>query len=705
MAEFIIRIVATLGIGFGLVSKNAMTTDTAAKAAGVLCTIWLMIHLLERRGLRTSGLSSLVAIIDCVALAFALAAIGKVGSFAFLCLIPCAVAVAKHGVQPSLLAPLSGCAIYSAGQYSAQPLSQPLLLATSAGVAVMVYVCTPKIKIVEHVVEREVQVQAPADGIIIDPDFAQQHFELREKYRQLRSHYQNLEERSRIDRVRAQIVEAALASGDTLQIRLTQKLRELTGLSAVSLYTVSESNDQMIVRATSGDLPARMATTSVPIQGAFGETGIRNRFDQWLRSIKTTEDASVSKSVLLKNGAKVVGIICLTDAYTEHIEKGLRIAELAAPTVAQFLEDEDTTDKLTHRARQAELIYDLATVTSGSESTLNLLRRVVREFWPTQQFDHLSIQLRDGDQSLTAASEGVSTNLFSAIHFGPQAGLAGWIQAGAPEVHIADTSTDDRIDRKVALQKRIGSYAVVPIWMGQDVLGFLCAGSHRAGAIDLQEMEALRTIAAEVGHAVSRLENQSTGAGGLMTPSEFFEKVQASTEGCLVKFEPLHVDSLVQDFGKSTVDHALATFARKLKSMMPSGALVCRRSEGDYLAFLPDTQEPFARNWANQVCVTASLIALKAPDGKTRVPLGLQAKVSEYSVREPVATPATTTAVVAMPPVESVDGRAVVTFSPQRVSPEEQAKVIRGVPRREHAMAGESSARKFALSPFENSKT
>jgi hypothetical protein len=87
------------------------------------------------------------------------------------------------------------------------------------------------------------------------------------------------------------------------------------------------------------------------------------------------------------------------------------------------------------------------------------------------------------------------------------------------------------------------------------------------------------------------------------------------------------------------------------------------------------------------------------------VPLGLQAKVSEYSVREPVATPATTTAVVAMPPVESVDGRAVVTFSPQRVSPEEQAKVIRGVPRREHAMAGESSARKFALSPFENSKT
>jgi len=704
MAEFIIRIVATLGIGVGLVSKNAIPLDLAAKAGGVLGTLWFLVYLLERRGLRSTGISSVVAMLDCVFLAYGLGTIGKIESFAFLCLIPCALAVAKHGVQPSLLAPLSGCAIYSAGQFSPQPISQPFLIATSASVAVLVYVCTPKTKIVEHIIEREVEVPAPADGIVMDSDFAQQHFELREKYRQLRSHYQNLEERSRGDRVRVQIVDAALASGDTLQVRLTQRLRELTSLTAVSLYTASESNDQMIVRATSGDLPVRMTTTAVPIQGTFGETGIRNRFDQWLRSIKTTEDTTISKSVLLKSGSKVIGVICLTDPFSEHLEKGLRIAELAAPAVAQFLEDESHSEKLERRARQAELIYDLATVVSGSESVLNMLRRVVREFWPTQQLDHLSIHLRDGDQSLIAASEGVSTDLLGAVHFGEGQGFGAWLRAGTPEVHIVDTSTDDRVDRRVALQKRIGSYAVVPIWIGQEVFGVLCAGAHRSGAIDFQEMESLRTIANEVGHAVARLEDLSQGSAGLMTPSEFFEKVQSATTGCLVKFEPLHLDTLTQEFGKSTIDHSLATFARKLKSMMPSSALVCRRNEGDYLAFLPETEEPFARNWANQVCVTASLIALKSPDGKTRVPLGLQAKVSEYSVKE-TTTPSPTLVSAPIPVAENVDGRAVVTFAPQRVSAEEHSKVIRGVSRREPVMATGSTARNFALSPFENSKT
>jgi hypothetical protein len=61
---------------------------------------------------------------------------------------------------------------------------------------------------------------------------------------------------------------------------------------------------------------------------------------------------------------------------------------------------------------------------------------------------------------------------------------------------------------------------------------------------------------------------------------------------------------------------------------VPSGSLICRRDDGDYIVFLRGQNEETARVWANEIVATAALVPLTTLDGRNRMPMALRAKVA-----------------------------------------------------------------------------
>jgi GGDEF domain-containing protein len=131
-------------------------------------------------------------------------------------------------------------------------------------------------------------------------------------------------------------------------------------------------------------------------------------------------------------------------------------------------------------------------------------------------------------------------------------------------------------------------------------------------------------VAAELSRAFERISGAK--AGGLMTPHEF-SKATAGREGALVYLEPLRKEQMITNYGFAAYEEALRKLAHQVRAKLPEGCCLCRRDQGDYLAFL-DTTEEFARAWANEVAASASFIALTSSETAKRVPLALRAKVA-----------------------------------------------------------------------------
>jgi hypothetical protein len=87
-------------------------------------------------------------------------------------------------------------------------------------------------------------------------------------------------------------------------------------------------------------------------------------------------------------------------------------------------------------------------------------------------------------------------------------------------------------------------------------------------------------------------------------------------------------EELADTYGRPAVEHAVRRLAVRLRTELPQGATLTRRNEGDYVAYIPSSDEDYVRRWANSATALASLIALRTPDGRTRIPLALRAKTA-----------------------------------------------------------------------------
>lgn len=621
MVELIVRWALAAGVaalGYG----GVLPWSLAWRVAVLSATLALVQALVARRGLRGPGVASLFAVLDAGMLAVGVASAQALEPLGFLVLIPCAYAVARHGASSALLAPVAVSLVVAAHNVFAREPMGPIGLAQLAGVLIVGLLLNQG-RIVLTVEQAPAVPEVPSPVTEPEPSG---FLELRENYRRLRDHCLHVERRAQRDQLTATLVDAMFSSGDRLPHRLAQRLRELTGVEGVVVATAAQLMDSMVVRAVSGEVDAPLRTVRFPVPSSWPEAQVRQAVSALLDTLPEANGRRRCANVVLKAHGRVLGVVCLSDPEPERLREGLERAEAAAGIVGKLLFEDVESEHLRVRARCAELLYTVATVSAGSTTPAAMAARIVRELGDLVDVDHLAIWMRDGDDAISLASCGARCPLLEAMSFATGPGLAGWYGVGMPELWLMDTAEDARCPRAEAVKRRTGSYLAVPISFDEVPFGFLTAGTHRAGGLDLGAVETLRTLAAEMGQALARL--QGVDRGGLATPTEFQQRVNEQGDGCLVVLEPLRRVELTEQYGAPVVETALRTLSRRVRGRLPAGGFLCRRNEGDLVAFLPDCAEPFARQWANEVASLAAMIGVGTPDGRSRDPLGLRARVA-----------------------------------------------------------------------------
>ncbi len=299
--------------------------------------------------------------------------------------------------------------------------------------------------------------------------------------------------------------------------------------------------------------------------------------------------------------------------------------------MSQVLKKDDESRRL----REAEVLYGVASVSLGAESKQNLITRVLREIGDAIQVDHLAGFVVDGTDARLVTTVGASHRIMDHLSFAYGAGVTGWLATQSPEVIAPDALDDDRIDRAVALKSRIGSLAVIPIMDGDVALGFITASTHRVGGIDRARLETLRAVTAELTQALIRQEPGVDAPLGAMTPTEFYATFRKGGAGHFVYFDIVNREPLQKEFGKPAIDAAMRKITHRLRMRLPSGGGMCRRDEGDFVAYLSGMTDDTASRWGNDSAGLLNGLHLTTPDGRHKLGFIIRAKVAPFAPQKP----------------------------------------------------------------------
>ncbi|MBS1723958.1 MAG: GAF domain-containing protein [Armatimonadetes bacterium] len=622
MFELVLRI----GLATALLLVSGATGkppfDIAWREAAFFAAYSFLVYALEKRGARNAGVAGLVAAADSAAVVLCLSASGLLEQLGFLALVPPAFAALRFGSDAVSMAPISAAWILIGSNLFGNPGWTPLALAQAAGVLAVGLLGARR----ERVVKVTEYVEVSHEGVESEP-VPNEFFELREKFRVLRNHASDLERRSRRDRLTVQLTETN-EEGLEGPVALAKRLREVLKVEGLTLYAYSQSLDRLIVQAIAGEVPNTVSDTAVDLPEFMSEWQLRERLNATLHALKTPDQASQSSTVVLKERGRIVGMVAMFDGIPSRLEEACDLLKEASEIVARLLKLMNTRQEETRRLRQSELLYTVAATCQGADSPSTLAQRVVRELWETLRLDHLSVQFLDGGDLAVAAHQGARSQLLEVLTFPSGPGLEGWIAAGGPEVVLPDARDDERVPKQESLKRRIGSFVAVPLSFNESVYGVLCAFTHRVLGVEADTLETIRLVAAEMSQALGRIENGHRDASGLASPLEFQELVRANGTGHMVYLEVPRREELVESYGRVAVDFAARRLAARLRTKLPVDSLMCRRAEGDFMVYLRSNDGDFARSWANDAVATAAMTSLTTPDGQTRLPFALRAKVA-----------------------------------------------------------------------------
>jgi GGDEF domain-containing protein len=524
----------------------------------------------------------------------------------FLVLAPIGYAAWVHGARALSVAAIAAGALLLAqvangGKIGAEVLGQVL------GVLLVGMVTGRRREVI-----REIEIEGTPDALV----------ELRERYQQLREAYLELELRSRRDRAMSALASAVVGEPAGWARRVAVALSDLTGAGRVVVYVKAEFGPSLVVRGVEGEEGPEEA---IPIDLRLPTAQSRYQVERAIAESRS-ESASPFAVSLLIHAGQVVGMVQIEHPTADGASACHTALQEILPAVAEAVVEGHRREDAERRRCEAELLYDMAALASGAESAATASARFCRELAETLGADHVGVYMIELDGPRALARQGVDVRLLERMSFSEGPGLPGWVRIDAPELLLFDVRSDSRCPAEEALRARIGSYLVVPLEVGAGTFGYISAACHRTGSLDLGAVETLRVAAAELGHALSRM-NEAAVPEGLMTPREFQAHI-GSRRGSLVVLDPIRLERLLDTFGRPAVSHALRRFARRVAARLPQGGAVCRRSDGDYLAFLPDCDEAFASLWANELAATASMIGLRTPDGSSRIPLAVRARVA-----------------------------------------------------------------------------
>ncbi|MCB0826547.1 MAG: GAF domain-containing protein, partial [Armatimonadetes bacterium] len=409
---------------------------------------------------------------------------------------------------------------------------------------------------------------------------------------------------------------------------VAHKLNEEVETEGLVIYSFDAYDRRMVPTGNAGTVPPDLIDCAFEIPKGMGDGQIRHMIDKRILALRDPERLVQCATILLKDRGKFVGMLALFSPSIKSLDESLRLATDASDALGPMVNSELQKSDEKQRLREMETLYGVASVVLGSESPTNLASRVVRELSDTIAVDHIGISFLDGDDTISVANHGGQNRIFDEVSFAFGSGIAGWLKTGSPELYMVDALADDRIDKTTAMKKRVGSYCMIPLQFGPEPYGFITASTNRVGGIDFGKLKTLRAIAAETSQALGRLTNPSAGASGAMTPTEFYAAVREGKNGHLVYLQLLRRDELVEKYGAPAMDYAVRKLLNQLRAKLPSGGAICRRDEGDYVAFLPNWDESSSRSWANDAAATASMVGISTPDGRAKIPLALRAKVA-----------------------------------------------------------------------------
>lgn len=621
-------------IGAGFITLIAGLIDAAAfevtwRTAVLVAAYSILGYQLENRKMKNAGIAGFIAAADAIAIACVLAAFNGLDGFGFLVLAPCAYAAARYGSLPTAMAPLAAASLLGASVIVADRTPGNMLMAQAGAVLVLGLLLNHR-RIVTTVTRQLDPIEPTGPGI---PDA---YLELRESYRKLKDMYRDLEGRNRADHCCRMLYETRLAQGEPFFKRLGTTLKELTGADRLAVYTLAQFSNTLVVRSTVGEYPDELQDSAFDVDLTQAAIVVRERAEEAVRAILPQEERGSLASILLHHQGRLIGQVSLGHAHPAKVPDMRRIAEEIAPFLSSLIVEESQKASAESKLRETEVLYEIAVTASGAGTPTSLAARVVRELFPAMDVDHLGVAWLDGEQSILASHAGAGIRFMDAMTFSQGEGIAGWVRSGCPEIHIFNVAEDARCTPEQTLRLRISSYCAVPIQFTDKAYGYISAATHRVGGIDLPVLSMLRTVAAEMGQAISRLHGGAeSGVEGLMTANEFQRFVTETGEGCMVVLETLRKEQLFESFGKPAVDHALRQLAIRMRAKLPQGGALCRRLNGDFAAFLVGCDEAFASSWANEVTTLAAMMALRTPDGRARIPLAVRARVAQVTMKTP----------------------------------------------------------------------
>jgi hypothetical protein len=623
MSELVVRIVLALAATVAPLVGGPLPFQTGWRAAAVFAAYSALAYLLERRGFRSAGVAGLVAAADAGVLCFCLAAMGQLERFGFAALLPMAWATLRFGSSMVSMAPIGAAWILVGANLQGSGGFGPVHMAQALVVLALGLLAQPRTHV--RTVREVVEVPVPADASNASP---MEYTELRESFRTLRDHAQALEARSRKDRLTAHLWESAEGDLEPNFQEVAKRARTIFGCEGLTLYSTNQSLGRLVVQAATGDVPEAAQDSSIDFPPTIADWQLRERANEFLRTLRDPDGDPKTAAVVLQVNGRTIGLCCLFDSNGSRLSEALDRATEASETLGKLVRWILDRTEEARRLKEAESLYVMATVTSGSNTPLSLAGRVAKEVWETLRIDSLSLYLIADGQPMLAAEYGHRIEALDLAEFEGIRGFEGWAAAGFPETVLLDARTGQTIAKEEAVRRRIGSFVLMPIGFDETPVAFLTAATNRVNGIDPQAVEALRALASEAGQAFARLTSKNGDPSGLATPAEFFALVQDAGMGTLVYLEVPRREELEATYGRAALEFATRKFATRLRAMLPSGAAMTRRAEGDYVVFLRGRDLPQATNWANEATTTASLTPIRTPDGRARIPLGVRAKVA-----------------------------------------------------------------------------
>ncbi len=596
LMEFGVRIVLA-----GLVVLIAGWTGTPPFAAALPIAIVFAAYSaglaeLDRRSQRTIPWSGLASVADSLSIALLLGACHAIPQFGFLAALPVLDAARRRAVPSLAIAPgaalavFMGYSIYNSGDAPFSIYGQALGVLLIGG---LVYT-----KPEPEAPRTYIGTSNPLVGE--EPD---SFLGLREAFRRVRDLYRELERQSQRDRRVARLLETKFSPERKLYAELAARVGQLSGAETVALYDFSEAGESFALRAAWGpnhDFPGRVA-----VANAASADQTRILVEQALIARLGGERPYGLLPSLLYHHGRLVGMVITTAATDTWDSVRDAVSELTPILAGLVYQEQHRCDDRDEMAT-VRLRYELASGIEGVREELDLYTRFAYQVSRLFAVD-------------TIAIEGAA---YEHLHGEPIAvsDLLKQPEAGR-EVIVIDARSDDRCDTQESVRRRVGSFALFPVAGRRMAFIF-----RNSGILDERMADRLRIAMAELTRAVYRVRSEQQHTEGWVNNATFAKGL--AEPGVLIYVEPVR-SGVPRDF------------VHRMRAMLPAGATLLERAEGDFVAYLRHADETDATRWANDLMAQAVLFgqAIGQPFAvRARVaPLGIRTNViAIQDSREPL---------------------------------------------------------------------